>query len=287
MFSPDDKQLFSTSDKNSTIRLWDIISGVLQKSFVNPAYHVSSISFLPDMLQLATTTRGSIQIWDIFRGNLQMTIERHSHPVLTAFSPDGTQLVATSYDTIQLWDLATGSLKHDLQANGEVSSIAFSPSSRSLAAASSQYTNISFLRVWKIQVWSAATGDLQWTNEKNSKKIISLSFSPDSKWLVSGSVDTTVKVWDAGSGALHHILQSHSDIVTSVVFSPEGHLLASTSIDKTIKFWDVSSGIQTLRQHFGRPSKSASSSVFLSPDGKRLVSSSGLEWKLWDISSDK
>ena len=290
MFSPDDKQLLSTSCKNNTIRLWDIISGALQKSFDYPLHYLSSIRFLPDILQVATrTTESSTQIWDIVSRNLQMTLEGHSAIGLIAFSPDGTQLASASISncTLNLWDLATGSLKHGLQATGKTpSSIAFSPNSR-LLASSFVYESKDLGIIHKIGLWSTTTGDLQWTIQGHSDNITSLAFSPDGKRLVSGSWDSTVNLWDTGSGALHQTLKSHSDSITSVIFSPDGHLLASASADETIKLWEISSGIQTLPQNSEYLSKSAIESVVLSPDGKQLISASkenGL--KLWNTSSE-
>jgi WD40 repeat protein len=50
-------------------------------------------------------------------------------------------------------------------------------------------------------------------------------FSPDSKQVVSGSFDSTVRLWDATTGAMLQTLKGHSYSVSSVVFSPDGKLL--------------------------------------------------------------
>ena len=72
--------------------------------------------------------------------------------------------------------------------------------------------------------------------------INSVSFSPDSKTLVSGSEDTSIRLRDVNTGNLLHTLEGHSSSVNSVSFSPDGKTLASGSGDRTIRLWDVNTG---------------------------------------------
>ncbi len=74
----------------------------------------------------------------------------------------------------------------------------------------------------------------------HSRQIRSVAFSPDSKYLVSGSHDKKVKLWSIEcKKEVVTSLQEHSDCVTSVAFSADGRFIASCSRDKTIKLWDV------------------------------------------------
>jgi WD40 repeat protein len=73
----------------------------------------------------------------------------------------------------------------------------------------------------------------------HSDSITSIAFSPDSKYLASGSQDKTVKLWSVESQKEVTSLLGHNNKITSVTFSPDGKYLASGSQDKTVKLWSV------------------------------------------------
>jgi WD40 repeat protein len=94
-----------------------------------------------------------------------------------------------------------------------------------------------------------------------------VAFSPDSKQVMSGSYDKTVRLWDAATGALLQTLEGHTSLISSIAFSPDSKQVMSGSYDKTVRLWDAATGAlqQTLEGHirFIR-------SVAFSPDGKLL-----------------
>ncbi|KAN0075115.1 WD40 repeat-like protein [Elaphomyces granulatus] len=117
----------------------------------------------------------------------------------------------------------------------------------------------------------------------HSAEVMSVAFSPDSKKVVSGSEDSTMRVWDITTGQVDQTLTGHSDKVRSVAFSPDGKKVVSGSDDLTVRVWDITTGQadQTLMGHSRRVT-----SVAFSPDGKKVVSGSDDSTvRVWDITT--
>ncbi len=111
----------------------------------------------------------------------------------------------------------------------------------------------------------------------------SVAWSPDGKWLATGSADKTAKVWDAASGQEQLTLRGHSKGVDGVAWSPDGKRLATRSGDKTAKVWDAANGRELLTLHVrgGRVD-----SMAWSPDGIKLATGSADgEAEVWDVDS--
>ncbi|KAG9054182.1 hypothetical protein FS842_005878 [Serendipita sp. 407] len=109
----------------------------------------------------------------------------------------------------------------------------------------------------------------------------SVSFSPDGRFIVSGSDDRTVRLWDMETGhQLSTSFEGHSNRVISVAFSPDGRRIVSGS-DKTVRIWDVETGqhLASLNGH----SNVVWSTAF-SPDNRRVVSGSfDKTVRIWDV----
>ena len=69
---------------------------------------------------------------------------------------------------------------------------------------------------------------------------MSIVYSPDGHYIISGSRDKTIRIWDAETGsAVGMPLEGHTGTVCSVACSPDGRHIASGCPDGTIRIWDV------------------------------------------------
>lgn len=83
---------------------------------------------------------------------------------------------------------------------------------------------------------------------RHSQYVTSVAFSPDGKYIVSGSYDTTIKLWDRKTGRMVRNFLGHTDWVASVAFTPDGKQILSSSADKSIRLWDQNTG-RLIRQY--------------------------------------
>jgi WD40 repeat protein len=74
--------------------------------------------------------------------------------------------------------------------------------------------------------------------EGHTGPALALAFSPDGKWLVSGSQDQSIRLWDVATGQEKLKLAGHNGPVSAVKFSPNGKFLATGSWDTTTILWD-------------------------------------------------
>ncbi|KAJ8068547.1 hypothetical protein OCU04_004097 [Sclerotinia nivalis] len=123
------------------------------------------------------------------------------------------------------------------------------------------------------------------TLEGHTSSVGSVAFSPDSKQIVSGSNDSTVRVWNIARGEqILPTLEGHTNGVSSVAFSPDSKQIVSGSYDSTVRVWDIARGEQILPTLEGHTSEVYS--VAFSSDSKQIVSGSyDNTVRVWDIAT--
>jgi WD40 repeat protein len=71
-------------------------------------------------------------------------------------------------------------------------------------------------------------------------RVMAVAFSPDNRWVVTGSLDRTARLWDlkAADPAAHPVvLKGHEGWVTAVAFSADNHWVVTGSEDSTARLW--------------------------------------------------
>jgi WD40 repeat protein len=133
----------------------------------------------------------------------------------------------------------------------------------------------------------AAVPGLIATLKGHTEAVYAVAFTPDARFVVTGSGDRAVKVWDAGSGKELKTFAGpagHQNLVLSVAVSPDGNLIASGGSDNTAKIWDFPRNTP-LREI---ANSEAVAVVAVSPDGTKLAGG-GKDGtvRLWNIADGK
>ena len=154
---------------------------------------------------------------------------------------------------------------------GAVNSVCFSPDGEQLVSGSNDAS---------IKIWDATTGELVNELLGHSDGVNSVCFSPDGSRIASASFDKKVKVWNSKTGQEVLDLQGHTDGVLSICFSDDNSLVVSGSLDNSIKVWNARTGelLRTLNGH-----RAGVTDVSFEPAGERIASTSGYEFKIWDV----
>jgi predicted NACHT family NTPase len=117
-FAPDGRTVLSGSWDHS-LKLWDVASGRLLRSFDGHSDWVNSVAFAPDgRTVLSGSADGTLKLWDVESGRLLRTFEGSRLVFSVAFAPDGRTALSGNHDkTLKLWDVASGKQLQSVQGH--------------------------------------------------------------------------------------------------------------------------------------------------------------------------
>ena len=87
----------------------------------------------------------------------------------------------------------------------------------------------------------------------HSSTVLSVAFSPDGHYVLTGSADNTARLWEAETGIELRTFEGHGAWIACVAFSPNGHHILTGSHDSTARLWNVETGreVQRFEGHTG------------------------------------
>ena len=207
--SQDGTRLVSASH-DQTVRVWNLRERPDTRgnqSFILRGHtdSVRTCAISPDDRWVASgSTDRTVRLWDFQRSQAPLpetvchVLEGHTNGVRgVAFSPDGQTLVSVSYDqTLRIWDVQREGQARDVWLfKAIVLSVAYHPNGHILATGTGDFL---------VSLLDARTGQLLRALRGHTHRIESLCFSPDGRWLISGSYDETVRIWDVEAALAGH-----------------------------------------------------------------------------------
>jgi len=240
-----------------------------------------------------------------------VALEGHDGRVIhVEFAPRSNRLVSLSEDgvyssTIIFWDGGTGEMVDSFtNVNNADMDVEFSPNgdwiglgSRTLFLLnSSDYRLVrtfepevyEFEKVVDIEFWDyiGINAQRRYTVEQRFRRVTSVSFSSDVRYVASGHENGQIKIWEIKSGDLLNVIWATKVFggIIDVEFSPDGRFIAGCQDDERLKVWRF----PDYRESALTGHERAVYSIDFDPLTGRLLSA-GVEGKIyvWDIETGK
>jgi WD40 repeat protein len=217
---------------DGTIRILKSSDGTLLQTLAGHPQQVQSVAWSPDGTQIASSSF-SVKVWRVSDGTLLFDLGGSGQWIGSLhYSPDGKWLAGLDNDgKIDVWDTTDRSLISELPVSAYSDSdvIGFAPDGRFLAVAEQS----------RISLWHIHEGTPFQQIAIPQAGVITLSISPDGKWLTCGLTDGTVQIWQIPQGILLQTLVGGTAGISSLDFTNDGKTLLSASRDGTLHFWSI------------------------------------------------
>jgi len=289
-FLPDGKHVLTASN-DQTVKLWDIASGKLLRSFVGHKSWITAMDITPDGKYVITGSRDKQMImYDLSTGKAIKTFDsfekgkEHGISAIKIF-PDGKTFLAGSANcnVVQRFDIATGQvlftmkkMHNEGQSLNGILDISISQDGKTMATCARWNNDI---KLWDIE------------KQKNiatlvhSDLVFCVSLSHNGKFVASAGKDDAMRIWEVQTKKEVYNYPLKNSSAFRLAFSNDDKLLIAgvgSGNNSNIYLWNVDSKelVKKIKQ------EKFECEIALSPDSKSvLIGSSDKIPALWDINT--
>jgi len=318
--TPNGRFIISGSD-DTTLSLWDLATAKRLQTFKGHKEGVTAVAVTPDgNFAVSGSFDSTLRLWKLTMAKCFRTFDGHEKRITSvAITPDGRFAVSGSEDkTLRLWTLETGAQRHkatiqvcrqrnleELQSSTERfrkwMTLAKTACKNGKAVTGYKYLTQAraisgYERAPESLALNAGIGKIlprknlqgQWllrTFKGHDEGVTAVAITPDGRFVVSGSDDSTLRLWDLATMKGLRTFEGHKKGVTTVAITPDGRFIVSGSEDSTLRLWDLATA-KCLRVYKGH--KLGVTSVAVPPYGQFIVSGSkDKTLRLWNPATAK
>ncbi|CAA6819509.1 MAG: High-affnity carbon uptake protein Hat/HatR [uncultured Sulfurovum sp.] len=183
---------------------------------------------------------------------LKLDTKGHTAKIQDIIVTQSGDIISASDDkTIRVWDSRTGKEKRKILgqigagAEGKIFAMALSSNEKFLAVGGflAEGHGVNDDLVGSIRIYHYPTGKLLNVLKSHTDVVRDLAFSPDGRYLISGSADKTAKIWNVGNFSLKETLSFHSKQVYAVKIMKKGkqYFALTAGFDNQIVLYNMQS----------------------------------------------
>lgn len=274
VYNKDGTRILTAGD--TTAKEWDAVTGQCLMTFVGHTNLVNSAVYSNDERRILTAANdNSVREWDRLSGQpLHIFLDHQGYVTKAIYLPDGFGILSSSWDGTVLfyqkqeretWGQARVVARH----SKNIKSVVVSNEGRYCLTASGDHT---------AKEWLIEDGTCTNTYPGHSDMVNSAIYSPDSKFVLTGSYDTTIRIFDRDS-PLEKFRFENETWVRSAIYDKEGEsILIASHADCVVRELKRSFDINGKERwnpyttYIGH--KRPVTNVSLNPDGTKVLSSS-------------
>jgi WD40 repeat protein len=222
-----DGKWLACGGEDNRIEVRDAQTGELLRTLEGPTGDLAALEFAPDCQTLASAhaADGSVWLWSVLTGEALLVIPLAAAGCSVqalAFHPEGHLLAAGGVDwlatggsegAVCLWNVKERSRAATIRRSARA--LAFDSTGQRLASASLDDS------IW---VWDVPVERLVFEVTGHTNRVNAVSYSPNGKWLASGSDDRTTRLWTAQTGQLWAVHEFETAI-RALAFSSDNRFL--------------------------------------------------------------
>jgi WD40 repeat protein len=296
--TPGDASLPEGKKQDTSIHLWDVVTGKERPRLTGPWDSVTALAFSPDGTMLAGVDAESrVLVWEWVTGKLRGQVEtkRDFFRCPFTFTPDGKRLFCCSAGAICEWDVVAGKETRRLgKSLGEIDQLLVTPDGKRLVSGGDV-----------LGAWDLSSGKDLVPAGGHRTGVETALFSRDGCVLATRDQTQMLGLWDMASGRpVVTVLDGEKTRCVATGLSREGRELTALGTDAIVRNWDLTTGrsagefsiggeatTRAWREAFGKMpylEKDLDRVAALGPDARTLaVVCEGQSVSIWDTTTRK